>query len=385
MQLHLVGGFLGSGKTTAIISAAQYLISQGKKVGVVTNDQGKYLVDTSFFQSQNIPTVEVSHGCFCCNYENLEEKLEQLKKEEQPDVIFAESVGSCSDIVATVIKPLLELNESKNPPTSFSVFTDSLLLLTYLQGIELPFNENVLYIFKKQIEEAKILVINKVDLLTADEVAQVLLLSRNAFPDKTIKLQNSKSAADITQWVQLISSGIDLSSIQPVEIDYERYGRGESELAWLDQELKVQSDHGNVFPVIIELIQKIQNKIIQQHATIGHLKFFIFSANKKIKVSIPTIAQSGWQEELTGSQGTKAKVLINARVQMKPEILKELISETIAEVFSNSGMNLHTGTADSFSPGLPHPTYRISLKSENQCSCKKKPCKITPARNEGQS
>jgi G3E family GTPase len=50
MQLHLVGGFLGSGKTTAILAAARELISQGKSVGIITNDQGKYLVDTSFFK-----------------------------------------------------------------------------------------------------------------------------------------------------------------------------------------------------------------------------------------------------------------------------------------------------------------------------------------------
>ena len=48
-RLHLVGGFLGSGKTTAIAAAAKLLMAQGLRVGVVTNDQGKYLVDTAFF------------------------------------------------------------------------------------------------------------------------------------------------------------------------------------------------------------------------------------------------------------------------------------------------------------------------------------------------
>ena len=48
MQIHLVGGFLGSGKTTAIIAAARQLISRGQTVGIITNDQGKFLVDTVF-------------------------------------------------------------------------------------------------------------------------------------------------------------------------------------------------------------------------------------------------------------------------------------------------------------------------------------------------
>jgi G3E family GTPase len=48
MNLHLVGGFLGSGKTTGIIAASKLLLSRGLRVGVITNDQGKYLVDTAY-------------------------------------------------------------------------------------------------------------------------------------------------------------------------------------------------------------------------------------------------------------------------------------------------------------------------------------------------
>src|SRR5512142_726693 len=108
-HLHLVGGFLGSGKTTAIINAAKRLIAQGRRVGVITNDQGKYLVDTAFFRLESIPALEVTGGCFCCNYDDLKGRLAQLIASAGPEVIFAESVGSCADIVATVVKPLLEL------------------------------------------------------------------------------------------------------------------------------------------------------------------------------------------------------------------------------------------------------------------------------------
>jgi len=97
VKLHIVSGFLGSGKTTAIIGAARALVDEGLKVGIVTNDQGRYLVDTAFFQRAAFPTVEVTGGCFCCNYQDLESQLQQLQERAQPDVIFAESVGSCAD------------------------------------------------------------------------------------------------------------------------------------------------------------------------------------------------------------------------------------------------------------------------------------------------
>jgi len=75
MDLHLVGGFLGSGKTTAIIGAVKILLSQGKTAAVITNDQGKYLIDTAFFRLSDVPTVEVTGGCFCCNYDDLDDRL----------------------------------------------------------------------------------------------------------------------------------------------------------------------------------------------------------------------------------------------------------------------------------------------------------------------
>ena len=51
MDLHVVGGFLGSGKTTAIVSALHTLIAAGQRVGVITNDKGRFLVDTAFIGS----------------------------------------------------------------------------------------------------------------------------------------------------------------------------------------------------------------------------------------------------------------------------------------------------------------------------------------------
>ena len=47
MDLYLVNGFLGSGKTTAIAHACKQLIQQNIKAAVITNDQGKQQVDSA--------------------------------------------------------------------------------------------------------------------------------------------------------------------------------------------------------------------------------------------------------------------------------------------------------------------------------------------------
>ena len=71
MKLYLVNGFLGSGNTTAIQMACQNLQNNQKRVGVITNDQGEELVDTAFLKNHDLPTLQVTGGCFCCNYAKL--------------------------------------------------------------------------------------------------------------------------------------------------------------------------------------------------------------------------------------------------------------------------------------------------------------------------
>jgi G3E family GTPase len=132
MKIHLIGGFLGSGKTTAIKMATEMLLDKNIITSVITNDQGYYLVDSQILKMNNISTEEVTGGCFCCNYNQLDCQIDKLQREINPSVIFAESVGSCTDLVATVLKPLLKYKSSDNIQMTFSTFVDSRILLAFL-------------------------------------------------------------------------------------------------------------------------------------------------------------------------------------------------------------------------------------------------------------
>src|SRR5262245_36691175 len=105
-QYIMLGGFLGAGKTTAVSKLAHHLTSQGRRVGLITNDQGSELVDTAMLASHGFPVEEISGGCFCCRFNSLIEAAKKLSVENRPDVFIAEPVGSCTDLVATVTYPL---------------------------------------------------------------------------------------------------------------------------------------------------------------------------------------------------------------------------------------------------------------------------------------
>ena len=105
----MVGGFLGAGKTTTLSRLARHYMDQNLSVGIVTNDQASDLVDTNTLRSQGFEVGEVAGACFCCNFNKLTETVSQLQESARPDIVIGEPVGSCTDLVATVVRPLQQL------------------------------------------------------------------------------------------------------------------------------------------------------------------------------------------------------------------------------------------------------------------------------------
>ena len=105
----MIGGFLGAGKTTAVAALAARLTQRGLRVGLITNDQGSELVDTAMLRSKGFATEEIPGGCFCCRFNSLVDAAEKLDSASSPDAFIAEPVGSCTDLVATVIQPIKRL------------------------------------------------------------------------------------------------------------------------------------------------------------------------------------------------------------------------------------------------------------------------------------
>ncbi len=359
MKLHLVGGFLGSGKTTAIIQAARSLMAQGKKVGVVTNDQGKYLVDTAFFRLGDVPAVEVTGGCFCCNYDDLDARLDQIRSEIQPDVVFAESVGSCGDLVATVIKPLLQLRESDFQPASFSVFADCRMLNAHLNGDGLPFSDSVIYIFEKQIEEAGILVINKIDLMAPAAVEALVTSAKARFPGMNILAQSSLDAQGIQAWLQMIDPARVALPETPLAMDYQRYGDGEAQLAWLDEEITLQVPDGQGKTVVAHLLDAIRAEIRAYGAAVGHLKFLVQGGGAQAKISFTTLSGGEDAPKVPAIPGSQVSLLVNARVEMPAEELHDLLDRALAQVSAGMKGGFSTTGVSYFHPRYPIPTHRM--------------------------
>ena len=162
----MVGGFLGAGKTTALLRLAEHFTGQGRRVGLITNDQSQGLVDTSIVESRGFPVEEITGGCFCCRFTSLTDAADKLTRDASPDVFLAEPVGSCTDLRATVQYPLRRLYGDNYLVAPLSVLVDPKRAARIL-GLEPghTFSPKVQYVYEKQLEEADLIVINKSDTL----------------------------------------------------------------------------------------------------------------------------------------------------------------------------------------------------------------------------
>ena len=314
VKIHLLSGFLGAGKTTAIEHACHLLQKQNTPVAVITNDQGVRLVDGSRFLHLGIPSREVIGGCFCCNYNHLNENIRSLIATHHPSVLFAESVGSCTDLIATILKPLLDQHPEWQP--TISIFADAKLL------DDTSFAPGVRYIYDKQLEEAQVIVITRSEEWSTQQKQDI----QNRFPNKIILFHNSYDESDIRRWLDTLENLPARPTLPSLDIDYDLYAEGEARLAWLDQELTIDSQQA-----ALHLMELIDHKIKKENYPVGRLKFWLSPPN----------------------------LLINARVQTDPPTLSRLVADAIAETNARYQTKIHTLTRQSFQPGYPRPTHRI--------------------------
>lgn len=342
VKIHLLSGFLGAGKTTAIEQASQYLQKQNIPIAVITNDQGDRLVDGSRFLHLGIPSREVSGGCLCCNYNTLEENISTLTIAGRPTMVFAEAVGSCTDLIATVLKPLLDQHPEWQP--TISVFADAHLLTASVH------DPTIRYIYQKQLEEAQVLMITRSEGFPEQWKKDI----QARFPGKIILFHNSYREADIQRWLDILELLPPRPALPSLDIDYDIYAEGEARLAWLDQDLTILCHRPIAQQAAHYLMTSIYNKIKEEEHPIGHLKFLL---DEREKISF-TASDAPPLPPITANHS--ATLLINARVQTDRLTLMQIVADAIAEMTTLYPCDIRTITYNCFQPGYPKPQHRIA-------------------------
>lgn len=362
VKLLLVGGFLGAGKTTLLYRAATELIKSGKRVGLVTNDQAPDLVDTQMLSSHGLAVSEVAGSCFCCNFNGLIDAARSLsEKPGSIDILLAEPVGSCTDLSATIVQPIKDLHADVFSIGPLSVVIDPVRAMAVLGGKQSLLHPSAAYIYRKQLEEADRIVVNKSDLLDVDSRQRLTALLQNEFPEAELSFLSSKTGDGVACWLTDAMRAGE-SGKQLLDIDYDTYAEGEAVLGWLNARfgLKAEEDRdwGNFSRGYLEAIQK---HLKSADAQVGHIKLFLSTADGTLTANLTAIDSPVLVQRDHGAcMAKQADMTFNARAQVDPKELERISMQVFRECFP--ALSVHTHAIRSLRPGRPQPTYRYSKR-----------------------
>ncbi|WP_048185095.1 CobW family GTP-binding protein [Methanosarcina siciliae] len=169
MKCMIIGGFLGSGKTTTIRKLVEYLGARGHRTAIIVNEIGEVGIDGDTISGGEVETREITSGCICCTLRiSMEHTLRSLMLSYSPDTIIIEPTG-----IAFPRQIKSNIESMNIPEISFTPIVN-LVDPSRLS----PKVEDLQNFVRNQIEDAEILAINKVDLIGQEKLLKTCLLLR---------------------------------------------------------------------------------------------------------------------------------------------------------------------------------------------------------------
>ncbi len=339
----LVGGFLGAGKTTLILAAAKELHRRGLRCAVITNDQGDVLVDTAYTSRNGLLSSEVTGGCFCCRLSELVEAMDALRR-FSPHVIFAEPVGSCTDLFATTLLPLREYSDTYRL-APFTVLVDPARASELLDN---GADDNLSFLFRKQLEEADLICMSK-----ADVGLPVPLLGSHA-----IRQLSARTGQGVAAWLDEILSGAISCGGQVLDIDYEQYARAEAAMAWLNLQAEVRPAPWQSSAMLMgPLLDAIDVELTKAGISICHLKLVMDTPGGFLKAAICKNGQEPVVEgDLDASPAGVHHLILNLRALGSAAQVQEIVEGALQRLPAElRGMEIRC-----FHPGAPKPERRMT-------------------------
>lgn len=356
-RLILVGGFLGAGKTTLLWEAAQRLSRNGQRVGLITNDQAPELVDTAFLSRGDVKVkvAEVNGSCFCCNFQGLLDAMSKVRAEADADVLIAEPVGSCTDLSATIVQPLKDRMSRELAISPLSVMADPVRLADILDGGTAGLHPSAAYIFRKQLEEADIVVVSKTDLMTPSDLAVLKARLTQACPTADVFTLSVKTGEGVDAWLDAVTTRSDAGR-HLAEVNYDVYAEGEAVLGWLNATVMLRGEPTDWKSYAERLLEGLSQRFDNMVATVGHVKLMAEAGDKFVFGNLTgksdTLSIRG--SALTASE---ARLTLNARVQMSPEALEAIVQDLLVST-SEEQITVTPVAWHCLSPGRPNPTHR---------------------------
>jgi hypothetical protein len=262
--------------------------------------------------------------------------------------------------VATVARPLVQFYDQPFDVAPYGVILKPSHGGRILRNDEKAgFSAKAAYIFRKQLEEADFLIVNRIDELPAAEVDDLVRLLAEQYPGRPVLRMSAKTGAGFDALCEILEQRGQFAA-RMMDVDYDIYAEGEAELGWLNSSMVVKSSQPfNLDTLLVDIVSRLRASLEGIDAETAHLKTiglwegFYGVANLVSNASEPELSLP------SNCQVREANVVVNARVATDPELLKQHVDRAVAASCAALGAQASGQQTQSFRPGRPVPTHRI--------------------------
>ena len=176
MIVYILGGFLGSGKTSLLMRLATMFSERKQKVAILVNESGEIGVDGATLKAQGYDAVELPSGCICCSLAGtLQSALKNITNDIDPDIIIIEPTGLA---LPHKVKDLVHnacIDEDR----------DVIIGIAYIQRFKDLIKKKEEF-FTRQMQGSDFILINKSDLAKDGEIEEATAWLNGRFPGKEV-------------------------------------------------------------------------------------------------------------------------------------------------------------------------------------------------------
>lgn len=206
MKFAVISGFLGAGKTTVMMA----LTKHDPAAAMISNDlgEGVELADHRFAALSGCAASQITDECICFCHDRLLEELEARFSEGRELVV--------SDIPGFGVGALEHVYHGLSGRLDFAPFT----VIVEPAAIEtLRAGGDMAHIQDSQLREADLIVLNKCDLLSPEEIAAACAYLAGRYPEAKVLPISARRGDGIDALFRALTEGS--ASMRHPEIDYE--------------------------------------------------------------------------------------------------------------------------------------------------------------------
>jgi G3E family GTPase len=177
MDILLISGFLGAGKTTLIRHLLQADVPKDEKLAVIVNEVGDIGIDGSLLSGQDVDILELTSGCICCTIKtDFFKAVQEIHRTVNPTYLFVETTG--------VAQPGDMLDVLFEPP--LSDFSRLKNVITVIDAGFFKVREVLGTFYDNQIRCADIIILNKIDAVKSTQLKEIESVVRSLNPQATM-------------------------------------------------------------------------------------------------------------------------------------------------------------------------------------------------------